>query len=62
MGWVNPDGCENGDLCVYTYGTTKQMPNGSSYNMTMGKRKYLSQQIWVNCRGGYCAMSWGGDQ
>jgi hypothetical protein len=64
-GWISPDGTENGDLCLFNFGyptKTRLLPNGSYYNLTLGKRKYLSQQIWVNRRGGYCAMSWDGDQ
>jgi hypothetical protein len=61
-GWINADGTENGDPCFFVFGNTKPLPNGSYYNVTLGKRKYLSQQIWVNRRGGYCAMAWGGDQ
>ena len=59
--WYNA-GFESGDLCVWTFGNTKFLPNGSFYNVRMGKRPYLIQQLWVNARGGYCAMSWEGDQ
>jgi hypothetical protein len=57
-GWINyPDGSENGDLCAWTFGKTKFLPNGSFYNVKMGTRPYLIQQIWVNARGGYCALA-----
>lgn len=56
-GWINPDFSENGDLCVYTYGKTKLLPNGSYYNLKFGNRPYLTQRIWVNARGGYCALA-----
>jgi hypothetical protein len=54
---VNPDGTENGDLCVFKYGKTKFLPNGSFYNLKFGNRPYLTQQIWVNARGKYCALA-----
>jgi hypothetical protein len=57
-GWINPDGNENEDLCVYTYGKTYSLPNGSYANMKLGKRQYLIQQNWVNANGGYCALKW----
>jgi hypothetical protein len=41
---------------------TRLLRNGSYYNLILGKRRYLSQEIWVNRRGGYCALAWGGDQ
>jgi hypothetical protein len=28
------------------------------YRGRLGNRPYLTQQIWVNARGGYCAMLW----
>jgi hypothetical protein len=56
--WVNPDGTENGDLCVYTYGSNlKLLPNGSLYNVRFGGRPWLIQRIWVNARGGYCGLA-----
>jgi hypothetical protein len=57
-GWINADGSENADLCEWTFGATEFLPNGSFYNVRLGSRPYLTQQIWVNARGGYCAMSW----
>jgi hypothetical protein len=55
--WVNPDGTENGDLCQWTFGKTMLLPNGSSYNVIFGQHPYLIQRIWVNARGGYCALA-----
>ncbi|PYU27414.1 MAG: hypothetical protein DMG32_07125 [Acidobacteria bacterium] len=55
--WTNPGVIENGDLCQWTFGTTKLLPNGSSYNLIFGTRPYLIQRIWVNARGGYCALA-----
>ena len=56
-GWVNANGTENGDLCNLSLGKTKFLPNGSYYNVKFGKRPYLIQEIWVNARGGYCALA-----
>lgn len=55
--WVNPGIIENGDLCAWTFGNTKVLPNGSIYNVIFGTRPYLIQRIWVNARGGYCALA-----
>ena len=55
--WVNPGFIENGDLCAWTFGNTKLLPNGSIYNVIFGTRPYLIQRLWVNARGGYCALA-----
>jgi hypothetical protein len=34
--WVNPGVIENGDLCAWTFGNTKVLPDGSIYNVTFG--------------------------
>jgi hypothetical protein len=67
--WINPGiiqngvlSGENGDLCVWKFGTTKVLPNGSIYNLIFGTRPYLIQQIWANAGGGYCALSLDGLQ
>jgi len=36
--WYDLNGNENGDLCVWTFGATNLLPNGSVYNMNLGKR------------------------
>jgi hypothetical protein len=41
--WINSGFIENGDLCVWTFGMTKLLPNGSSYNVIFGTRPYLSR-------------------
>jgi hypothetical protein len=56
--WYDVNGNENGDLCVWTFGNTKALPNGSSFNMKLGNRPYMIQQNWVNAKGGYCALKW----
>jgi hypothetical protein len=57
--WVNPGRIEieMGDLCQTTFGTTYLLPNGAAYNLRFGARLYLVQQLWVNARGGYCALA-----
>ena len=48
--WLNPDGTESGDLCVYTHGNYKLWPNGSFHNVKLRKRLYLIQRLWVSAR------------
>ena len=55
--WTNPGIIEMGDLCENSFGTTYLLPNGSRYNLRFGTRLYLVQQLWVNARGGYCALA-----
>jgi hypothetical protein len=54
--WINSGFIENGDLCVWTFGMTKLLPNGSSYNVIFGTRPYHIQRLWGSARGGYCAL------
>ena len=49
---------ENEDQCVWTFGKTYNLPNGSYANMKLGQHQYLIQQNWVNKNGGYCALKW----
>jgi len=51
-------GNENADLCVWTFGQTTTLKNGSIANVTLDDRNYLLQRIWVNALGGYCSLSW----
>jgi hypothetical protein len=55
--WYDSRGAENADKCAWTFGTTSTAPNGSQYNMTLGRLKYLIQRNWVNASGGFCALS-----
>jgi hypothetical protein len=55
--WFDSRGAENADKCAWTFGSTTTLPGGAKYNMTLGARKYLIQQNWVNASGGYCAKS-----
>jgi hypothetical protein len=55
--WYDSRGAENADKCAWTFGSTTTLPSGAIYNMTLGSRKYLIQQNWVNASGGYCAKS-----
>jgi hypothetical protein len=56
--WYDSSGQENADKCVWTFGSTYTVPNGSQANMTIGPRDYLIQRNWVNAGGGYCALSY----
>ena len=55
--WYDRRGYENADKCAWTFGTT-QTSGGAKYNLTLGTRKYLIQQNWVNAKGGYCALQY----
>jgi len=54
--WFDRRGQENGDKCIWNFGTTQTAKNGSQYNVTLGTRNYLLQRIWANASGGYCAI------
>jgi len=54
--WFDSLGRENADKCVWTFGTTYTVANGSVANMKLGTRDYLIQRNWVNASGGYCAL------
>jgi hypothetical protein len=57
--WYFNNGQENADKCAWTFGTLSTAANGSKYNMTLGLRKYLIQQNWVNNGSqSACAMSY----
>src|SRR6185369_13961826 len=56
--WLDSRGAENADKCAWTFGATTTMSNGAQYNMTIGTRKYLIQQNWVNAGSGYCATAY----
>ncbi len=56
--WYQSRYQENADKCAWTFGSTTSLPGGAVYNMTLGSRKYLIQQNWVNSLGGYCANSY----
>ena len=48
---------EIGDKCAWNFGATQTASNGSLYNVVLGSRQYLIQQLWLV--GGGCAMSVG---
>jgi hypothetical protein len=50
---------ESADKCSYSMGVEQTTLNGSRYNQTIGSRRYLIQQNWINDGGGYCGQSWG---
>jgi hypothetical protein len=57
--WYNDvTGEENEDMCLFRFGKTYNLPNGSYANMKLGDRQYLIQRNWVNKDGGYCALKW----
>jgi len=56
--WYDGSGAENADKCSWSFGTTSVLPTGAKYNMTLGTRKYLVQQNWVNSGAGYCALKY----
>ncbi len=56
--WYDRRGAENADKCAWTFGATSAATNGALYSMTLGSRKYLIQQNWVNAGGGFCALSY----
>jgi hypothetical protein len=56
--WNSVTGEENEDMCLFTFGKTYNLPNGSYANMKLGDRNYLIQRNWVNKQGGYCALKW----
>jgi hypothetical protein len=56
--WYDVRGQENADKCAWTFGSTSTLSSGAVYNMTLGSRKYLIQQNWVNASGGFCAKSY----
>ena len=47
--YYDPVGGENGDMCAWSFGPdATTLPNGAAYNVKLGARRYLLQQIWVN--------------
>lgn len=53
--WYDANGQENGDKCAWNFGTTQTATDGSIYNILLGSRRFLIQQMWMV--GGGCAMS-----
>lgn len=49
---------EIGDKCNWNMGAEQTAPNGSQYNVTLGSRNFLIQQLWTNDSDGYCTMQW----
>ena len=55
--WIAPGTNEVGDLCVGKYGTLTH--SGSmAWNVTFPTGNFLVQEIWLNHRGGLCALSY----
>ena len=55
--WYDSSGAENADKCAWTFGAESTASNGAKYNMTLGARKFLIQQNWLNASGGKCVKS-----
>jgi hypothetical protein len=61
--WFDFQGEESGDKCQWTFGSISRVPQGQAnsngvYNVQLGGRYFLLQQLWVNDGGGYCAASY----
>jgi hypothetical protein len=62
--YFNFNGEEEGDICIYTYGKTYPLSNGSVYNVTLGGKNYLIQRSWIGpggtggAAGEKCALSY----
>ena len=55
--WYDSRGYENADKCAWTWGSTAVDPaTNGTYNMTIGTKKFLVQQNWVNANSGGCAL------
>ena len=47
--WSLQSGNEGADMCAWNYGDNiMTLPNGAAYNVKLGSRRYLLQQLWVN--------------
>ncbi|MEP6651915.1 MAG: Ig-like domain-containing protein [Myxococcales bacterium] len=52
-----PAADENADKCISTFGQTYNTQDGTAQaNLRLGDRDFLLHQLWVNARGGYCAL------
>ena len=43
--WFDLRHAENGDKCNWHYGKSRRDENGAEYNILLGERKYLIQQV-----------------
>jgi hypothetical protein len=57
-GWYSPGLDEIGDKCTWIFGNQQTAANGSRYNVTLGSRNYLLQELFANDSDGYCTMAW----
>ena len=55
-GWFDILGDENADICSWSFGNTFKTSNGSSANIKVKDKYFLTQQIWVNSDGGFCGL------
>jgi hypothetical protein len=44
--WMDANGYENADKCVWRYGNAQLLPTGARYNVAVGSQKYLIQDNW----------------
>ena len=54
-GWYDNQGFENGDKCVWIFGSL-QGPAGAQYNQTINLHHYLLQEEWSN-QGSHCVQT-----
>jgi hypothetical protein len=47
-GWLDSSGAENGDKCVWDFGTPQGSTGSGTYNQTIGAHHYYLQQEWSN--------------
>jgi hypothetical protein len=55
--WRTSDGSEMGDLCIWTFGKEKLLPNGSTYNLKFGGSVPHTAALGERSRRGYCALA-----
>jgi len=55
--WFDRRGYENADKCAWTWGATSTV-GGGVWNITIGTKRFLVQQNWVNAGSGGCAKAY----
>ncbi len=53
--WYDRRGYENADKCAWNFGTTTG-GNGAKSNITVGGKRFLVQQNWINSGSGGCVL------
>jgi hypothetical protein len=54
--WFDKRGYENADKCAWKFGSI-DTSGGTYKNVTLGSKKFLLQQNWINAGGGYCTLA-----